>query len=97
MITWSRQSRRIDPISLSTQAHCQGLAGAEDLLNLQASDSLPKLAAVNLVPISQQVTRGGIFWKGLDHLLPCPPRRRMLGHVEMEYPSETMSERYQHK
>ena len=71
--------------------------GGEDFFNAQASDSFAKVTPVDFVPISQQVTRCGVFRKGLNHLLACPPRRRMLGHVEVNYPPAVMSQHHQDK
>jgi hypothetical protein len=88
----------MDPISLSTYARCQGLAGAEeDLLHTQASNSLPKLLTIDFVPIAQQVKECCIFRKGFYYLLPGPQGRRMLRHVEVQHPSALMSQHHQDK
>ncbi len=80
--------------------HIGPLPGAgwsgKDLLNIQASDSLAKLAPIDLVAISQQVTRCGVFRKGLNHLLSCPKSRGTLRDVDVKHPSAMMSPHHQH-
>ena len=79
----------MDPISLSTYARLPGAGRrGEDLLHTQASDSLPKLLAIDFVPVAQQVTECGIFRKvsiiccpvhkavGCSVTLKCSTRRR---------------------
>ena len=98
MITQSKQLRRMDPISLSTYARLPGAGRrGEDLLHTQASDSLPKLLAIDFVPVAQQVTECGIFRKGFYYLLSGPQGRRMLRHVEVQHPSAVMSQHHQDK
>src|SRR6516165_10257092 len=69
----------------------------EDFLYAQALDSLPKVIPIDLIPVSQQVTRRLIFGKRLHHLLPCPPRRGMLRHVEVYDAAAMMSQHDQHE
>ncbi len=81
--------------------HIGPLPGAgrsgEDFLNAQASDSSAKIAPVDFVPISQQVTRCGVFRKGFYHLLPCPQSRRMLRQVEVNHSPAVMRQLEQDK
>jgi len=69
----------------------------EDFLNTQALDSLEKVPSVDLVAVSQQVRWRGVVWKGLNHLLPCPEGRRVLGHIEVNQASAVMSKHHQDK
>src|SRR6516165_11802754 len=71
--------------------------GGEGLLHTQTSNSLPKLLAIDFVPVAQQVTACGIFRKGFDYLLPGPQRRRLLRHIEVQHTSAVMSQHHQDK
>ena len=68
-----------------------------DLLYTQASNSLPKLRAIDFVPVAQQVTECSIFRKGFYDLLSGPQGRRMLRHVEVQHTSAVMSQHHQDK
>jgi hypothetical protein len=53
-----------------------GAAGRrEDFLNLERSETQPNLAAINAVPIPQQIARSVVLCKSLDNLLGRPGRR----------------------
>ena len=81
--------------------HIRPVPGAgrrgEDLLHTQASNSLPKLLAIDFVPVAQQVTERCIVRKGFYYLLPGPQGRRMLRHIEVQHTSAVMSQHYQDK
>ncbi len=74
--------------------HVGPLPGAgwsgEDFLNVHALDSLAKVPPVDVVSISQQVTRCGVFRKGFHHLLPCPESRGILRDVEVNHTPAAM-------
>src|SRR5215831_6053772 len=69
----------------------------EDFLYAQALDSLSKLIPIDLIPVSQQVTWRLILGKRLHHLLPCPPCRRVLRHVEVNDAAAVMSQHDKHE
>src|SRR5437899_2209731 len=69
----------------------------EDFLDAHASEAFAKIIPMDLIPIPEQVTRCRILGKRLHHLLPCPPGRRMLRHVEVDYPPAVMSQHHQYK
>src|SRR5437016_1670210 len=81
--------------------HVGPLPGAgrrgEHFLNAQTLDSLTKVIPINPIPVSQQVMWRRILGEGLHHLLPCPPSRRMLRHVEMHDAPAMMSQYHKHK
>ena len=92
-ITWSRHSRRIEPISLSAYGFCHGLDGLdEDFTDPHAGDAAAERVAIDRVAISQQPSRCGIVRKGINDLLRCPCGRRMLGDVEMDNPPAVVRE-----
>src|SRR5262245_28624845 len=64
----------------------------EDFLYAQALDSLSKVIPIYLIPVSQQVTWRLILGNRLHHLLPCPPCRRVLRHVEVNDAAAVMSQ-----
>ena len=81
---WSRHSRRIDPMSLSTNGFCHGERGRrQNLLDLEPRDTPVEVASVDLISVPQQVTRCLIPGKGVNRLLRCPLGRRMFRDIEM--------------
>src|SRR5215831_10757770 len=69
----------------------------DDFLYAQALDSLPKVIPMDLIPVSQQVTWRLILGKRLHPLLPCPPCRRVLRHVEVNDAAAMMSQHDKHE
>jgi hypothetical protein len=54
---WSRNSRRIVPITRSVKAFCQGERGAENLGDSHALHPSPKLGPVDAVAITEEEAR----------------------------------------
>ena len=57
--------------------------GREHFLDSEIADALWQERAVNAVVVSDEKPRGRVEWKGLDHLLRSPLRRRARGDVEV--------------
>ena len=55
----------------------------QNLLDFEPRDTPVEVASVDLIAVPQQVTRRRVPGKGVNHLLRCPPGRRMFRHVEM--------------
>ena len=56
----------------------------EDFLDPQALHAVPKLLAVDLVAVAEEVGRRGVIREGVDDLLGGPVGGGMLGHVEVD-------------
>jgi hypothetical protein len=68
-----------------------GAAGRrEDFLDLQRSHTRPNVAAINAVPIPQQIARGVMLGEGLDNLLRRPGCRGVVRYVEVQHLPTTM-------
>jgi len=63
---------------------------AEDLFDAQHFDLLAELVPVNPISVPQHEFRGAVEWKGFDHLLCGPGRRRVSGDVEVQYTAAVM-------
>jgi hypothetical protein len=83
---WSRHSRRIEPISRSANAFCQGLCG-DDLFDPQRLNSATKLVAIDSVTVADQIWFGVPFGEGFDQLLRGPFGARMFRDSEMKVAS----------
>ena len=68
---------------------------AQDFLNAQGSNSLPKLIPIDLIAVPQQLTWCGILRKCLNHLLCGPNGCGMFGYVEVNHASTLMRYHYQ--
>src|SRR5262252_8490083 len=96
-IMWSKHSRRIEPISRSTNGFCQGLAGAETTSVMPHVRHSPVEALpVDAVTIAMQPFRHGVVRKGLDDLLSRPRRGRMLSDIEVHDAPTAMRQHDQH-
>jgi hypothetical protein len=63
-----------------------GVAGRrEDFLDLQRSHTRPNVAAINAVPIPQQIARSVVLGEGLYNLLRRPGCRGVVRHVEVPH------------
>jgi hypothetical protein len=72
-----QHSRRIEPMSRSAKGFCQGLCGGrEDFADPHALHAVPKLLAVDLVTIAQEIGRRGVVREGepTDQPLTRQPR-----------------------
>src|SRR5439155_10181672 len=86
--TWSRHSRRIEPMSRSAKAFCHGLCGAVRTSPIPMPFTrLPEDVTVDCVAVAEEVGRCGIVGEGVHDLLGGPVGGGMLGHVEMDDPS----------
>jgi hypothetical protein len=78
-MTWSKHSRRIDPISRSAKPFCQGEAGAIGLsLNAHSPQSTCDNGAVDPIAVPDHITGSPIPRKNLGDLL-CNPLRPRVG------------------
>src|SRR6266446_7095118 len=82
--TWSRHSRRTEPMSRSAKGFCHGLWRRQDLVDPHALHSLSERMSVDLIAIAEEVGRGGVVWEGVHDLLGRPGGGGMLGDVEVE-------------
>jgi hypothetical protein len=60
--------------------------GTHDLLDPHMPDALPKLGAIDVVAIAQQIAWRCVPGEGVHHLLSGPLSRGMLGDVEVHEP-----------
>ena len=60
-------------------------------------EATPETFPVDLVPVSDQVSRRRVFGKRFQDLLSGPSRGRMLGHVEMNHIAPTMRQDHQNE
>jgi hypothetical protein len=68
-----------------------GAAGRrEDFFDWQRSDTRPNVAAINAVPIPQQIARSVVLGEGLDNLLRRPGCRGVVRYVEVQHLPTTM-------
>ena len=76
--------------------HERILSGAvrrrNDFLDLHALHSVPKLVAVDVVTIAQEIRRRGVVREGVHDLLGGPVGGGVLGHVEVDNPPAMVSE-----
>jgi hypothetical protein len=73
MMKWSRHSLRIEAMSRSAYWILPGVAGrCEDFFDLERSDTLPNVGAINAVPIPHEIARSFVFGEGLHNLLGSP-------------------------
>jgi len=64
----------------------------KDFLDTHPLHAVPKLLAVDLVAVAEEIGRGGVVGEGVDDLLSSPVDGGMLGHVEVYDPSAMVSE-----
>jgi hypothetical protein len=64
----------------------------EDFLDRHALHTVPKLLAVDLVTIAEEIGGRGVLREGVHYLLGCPSRGGMLGNVEVEDTPAIMSQ-----
>src|SRR6266850_5638014 len=63
---------------------------SEHFGDCHALNSVSEVAAVNSVPITDQIARCLVFWKCFDDLLCDPFSRGMLRDIEMQYAATLM-------
>jgi hypothetical protein len=95
-ITWSRHSRRMDPISRSTYAFCHG---EREAVRRSSMPRPPTVAASaeGIVAVVHQGARGRVVRKRLSELLRLPRRRRMCGHSDVYGGATAMREHHEHE
>ena len=71
--------------------------GREDFLDPHALHSVPKLFAVDLVTVAQEIGGRGVVRKGIHDLLGGPVGGGMLGHVEVDDAPAVVSEHDENK
>src|SRR5206468_10102616 len=59
--------------------------------------SVPKLLAVHLVTVAQEIRGRGVVWEGVHDLLGGPAGGGVLGHVEVDDAPAVMSEHDENK
>jgi hypothetical protein len=64
----------------------------KDFLDTHPLHAVPKLLAVDLVVVAEEIGRGGVVGEGVDDLLSSPVGGGMLGDVEVYDPSAMVSE-----
>src|SRR6185369_7135965 len=78
MITWSRHSRRIDPIERSTYPFCNGDRGAMGRSrNAHCSKPPSERLAIGTVIVTDDKARNSVPGKGFGNLAGQPFRRRI--------------------
>ncbi len=70
----------------------RAVRGREDFLDPHALHAEPKLLAVDLVAVAEEIGRCGVVREGVHDLLGGPVGGGMLGHVEVDDPSAMVSE-----
>src|SRR5664279_456414 len=80
--TWSKHSRRIDPINRSAKPFCQGEAGAVGLSRIPIAQSAHDDGPVESIPIANEVLWGIIPRKCLCYLTRNPFCGRVCCNVE---------------
>src|SRR5262245_47281674 len=87
-IRWSRHSRRIVPISLSTYGFCHGDRGAVGLSRMPMAYNRLEDRAIGRVPGPNKITRCTVPRKRLGDVARNPLRGRICRHPE-RYPLST--------
>src|SRR2546426_7117022 len=75
----------------------RAVRGREDFLDPRALHSVPKLFAVDLVAVAQEIGGRGVVRKGIHDLLGGPVGGGMLGHVEVDDAPAVASEHDKNK
>src|SRR4030095_6571565 len=88
-------SRRIDPISRSAKLFCQGDAGAMGFPNAHGVQSTGDDAAIDAIPIAEEVTRRLIPRKCLGELACNPFCCRICCDVDPDKVSAVLSNEYE--
>jgi hypothetical protein len=68
-----------------------------DFGDASVSEAIPETIAVDLVPISDQISRRRVVGERFQDLLSGPIRRRMFGHVEMSHSALPMGQNLQNE
>src|SRR5437016_12228311 len=97
-MTWSRHSRRIEPITRSAYGFCHGLTG----LQITSATPIPatrrtERVSADAISISEQPPWRRVIRKRLDDLLHGPVRRRMLGDVDVDDASASVGQQDQYE
>ena len=96
-ITWSKHSRRIEPISRSTYGICQGdRAAVSTSVICMFGCQCPEGLTIDSITVPKHVARRRVPRECLHQLLRRPLRSRMFGHVEMHHSSAFMSQNEEH-
>jgi hypothetical protein len=87
-----RRAWRDAPTHIATKS--EPLAGwtRHDLTHAHASDPASERITIDGVAISQHPSRRHLVWKGFNHLLCGPRRRRMLRDVDVDDPPQVVRE-----
>ena len=93
MITCSRHSRRIVPITRFDVGALPGRVGRrDDLGHPHGPDLIHERVAEDAVPVPQQIARRRLPRKGFAELLGGPFRRRVWGHADVKNAAAVMSQ-----
>src|SRR5207245_3075092 len=96
--TWSRHSRRIEPITRSAYAFCHGERGANHRLpDLQRLGLARKALSIDLVAVPDQIAGRFLQPARLKQLESRPFRSRMLRDIEMHQPAPAVGQHHQHE
>jgi hypothetical protein len=66
--------------------------GHHDLLDSHMPDALPKVGALDIIAIAQQIAWSYVPGEGFHRLLSCPLRRRMFRDVDMYHAARFMGQ-----
>jgi hypothetical protein len=76
-------------MSRSAYGFCQGLRGAVRISAICSEAIRDRtVAAINAVPVPQQIARSVVLGEGLDNLLRRPGCRGVVPHVEVAAPPD---------
>jgi hypothetical protein len=96
-IRWSRHSRRIEPITRSTYARCQGeRGGRQHFFDVHVSHLFSEVLAKDAVAVAQQIARDLVKGEGFSQLLTNPLSGWMATHVEVKNPPTIMRQDQKH-
>src|SRR5664280_2353708 len=87
---WSRHSRRIEPMSLSTYAFCQGERNAIGRSRMPMAHRRRTKISPYEVPIPNEVSRRVVPWESLGDLARDPLRSRVSRHAKRQPNSSSM-------
>src|SRR5262245_41966468 len=97
-MTWSRHSRRIEPITRSAYGFCQGEPGSGAYLaDPPGVHPTPERWSGDAVAVPEEIARRRIFWKGFDDLLCGPRGSGVCGDVQGEDAASVVRQDYAHE
>jgi hypothetical protein len=90
-MTWSKHSRRTEPISRSTNGFCHGDRGAESTSSIPIAFVIAAAAAaVSRISITQNISARVIAGKRFPHLLHCPLLSGVFSQLEVQHTTSSV-------